>query len=72
MHVHEGSLQSVECNVTMEHWNGILEWNAAMTNLKLVVIRYRIAQLCGEGKYWRIWRIDIHLPMFYLPVFSLP
>ena len=40
MHVHEDSLQSIECNVTMEHWNGILEWNAAMTNLKLVVIRY--------------------------------
>lgn len=40
MHVHEDSLQSVECNVAMEHWNGILEWNTAMTNLKLVVIKY--------------------------------
>ena len=32
--------------------------------------RYRIAQLCGRGKYWRIWRIDCHSPIFYLPVFS--
>ena len=31
---------------------------------------YRIAQLCGGGKYWRIWRINCHLPIFYLPVFS--
>ena len=26
----------------------------------------------GREKYWRIGRIDCHLPMFYLPVFSLP
>ena len=32
---------------------------------------YHIAQLYGGGKYWRIWRIDCHLPMFYLPIVSL-
>ena len=31
---------------------------------------YRIAQLCDGGKYWRIWQIDCHSPIFYLPVFS--
>ena len=37
-----------------------------------VISIYRIAQLCGGGKYWWIWWIDSHLPLFYLPIFSLP
>ena len=30
---------------------------------------YCIAQLCGRGKYWRIWQIDCHSPIFYQPCF---
>ena len=30
-----GSLQLVEWNGGMEHWNGTLEWNSGMNNLKL-------------------------------------
>ena len=36
--------------------------------LLYVIHIYRIAQLCGGGKYWRIYS---HSPMFYLPIFSL-
>ena len=35
------------------------------------VKQYRIAQLrMWQGKYWQIWRIESHSPIFYLPVFS--
>ena len=27
--------------------------------------------IIGWGKYWRIWQIDCHSPMFYLPILSL-
>ena len=28
--------------------------------------------IIGWGKYWRMWWIDCHSPMFYLPILSLP
>ena len=31
---------------------------------------YCIVQLCGGRKYWRIWRINCHSPIFYQPILS--
>ena len=32
---------------------------------------YRIAQLFGGGKYWRIWRTEHHSPIFYPAKFQI-
>ena len=38
----------------------------------LVQVRlYRIAQLFGGGKYWRIWRTEHHSPIFYPAKFQI-
>ena len=34
------------------------------------ILLYRIAPLCGGGKYWRIWRIHCHSPIIYPPILT--